>query len=234
MAKDFTPEVAKAIAIAHKVPGAGETAESIISNLWGDVGQLEKMAKFWKSLSMDASLHIVGKLGDESRAISDEHWNGKAKTAYITWIDDLGDQTKRIQDSFWQIGVQFEEVKMIVESMRSDIRKMALWFIGAVGGLIVAREGNAGVGTGAVLLCAWEFVQQLNDYYSSGAEKFAGATTALRDLRELSKDLVSYDSGVMNKSMPIPVEIPTFAPELPFSDVGDWRNWGKADPNSRK
>jgi uncharacterized protein YukE len=234
MSKDFTPEVAKAISLAHKVPGAGETAESIISNLWGDVGQLEKMAQFWKGLSMDASLHIVSKLGDESRAISDEHWSGKAKTAYTTWISDLEGQTQRIQDSLWQIGVNFEEAKVIVESMRSDIRKMALWLIGAVAGLVVAREGSAGVGAGAVALCVWEFIEQLNDYYSSGTEKFAGATTALRDLREQSRTLVSYEDGVMNKSIPIPVEVPTFAPELPFLDVGDWRNWGKADPNSRK
>jgi uncharacterized protein YukE len=234
MAEEFTPEIVKALSIVHKVPGAGEMAEKIISSLWGDVGQLQKMAEFWKHLSMDVSVHIASKMGDEVTAISADHWSGKAKTAYTTWIGDLEGQIKRIQDGFWQIGVQFEEAKTIVESMRSDLRKMALWFIGTVAGMVTAREGNAAVGGAAIMAFGWEFVQQLNDYYSSGTEKFGAATTALRDLRELSKDLVSYDDGVINKMIPIPVEVPTFAPELPLPLVGDWRNWGHADPNSRK
>ncbi|MFG2000999.1 WXG100 family type VII secretion target [Spirillospora sp. NPDC048911] len=234
MAEDYSPEIHQALDIIRKVPGgAAWTAEYLISQLWGDVGHIENRAKFWKELSVAASIQVVSKLGDESKAIDGDHWSGKAKTAYTDWISELSEQSKRIQDSFWQIGTQLEQAKQVVESMRSDLRAMALWLIGAVGGTFVAVKGSTEGGLAIVALAVWEFVQELNDYYSSGDEKFSELTTSLRDLRLLSKDLVSYERGVA-PGLPIPVQIPQYAPELPFEATGDWRNWGKVDPKSRK
>jgi uncharacterized protein YukE len=232
MGNDFTPGIKQAIAIAGKV-GLGAALSDTFEELWGDPGKIHASAEFWKSTALAAE-RVASQIDAEKEGMSDDHWEGVAKTAYVKWLNDLKGQVELIQSGIWDLGTDLEAAVEVIKDMQAELEHMALWLVGLVGGTVIAVKADPKLGLALVGLAVLELIDNLNSYRNTAGHEFAKLATQVRDQRRKDANLITRKDGFTPGPIKLPVVIQEPAPVIPIEQTGDWHNWGSAHPQPER
>jgi uncharacterized protein YukE len=219
-----------ALGICRKV-GAGDTAQSLISQLWGNIADIDAAAQHLKDIGVQADKFILGETGlkTEVDALDDEKWSGEAKKEYKKWVNDLVDHATKIKGGIWQIGNILATTENTIKDLQGDLELMCVALVAATGGAVAAAKGGGGAAE-ATVAAVGVFIYELWQYRNTASSKFREHLTELQQLKKESDALVPEKYGTVKIPYPVPVAVPEYGPGFPTDKLGDWRNWGQAKP----
>ncbi|KAB2373325.1 WXG100 family type VII secretion target [Actinomadura montaniterrae] len=232
----FTPTIDILLRRVGEIsPPAAATGRQLIASLWGDPGHIKKAADAWATAKVDATTRITNVLDNDMQKLSTDHWSGEAKEAYTAWMETLRKQAlDPLQEAFGKVEEQLNTTAKIIDDTHWQIEQMAGSLLAAiVAGLRAAGTEGADIAADLGILAAiGKFIHSLYILWHDCTTKFGEVANSLRTA------IPDIGTPVRGQPMIPPVngvQIPIYAtgrepaPD-PSGIIGDWGNWGTADP----
>lgn len=209
---------------------AAHAAEVMCKEIWGNSEHIRAVSAEWQTAQAKLTSEVLNVLDNDMKALTAEQWSGRAKDAYSTWVDTMKSQALTpLNESFKSIQSNLDDAASVINDARSQLVQAGLSLLGALGGAVIS--GPAGwtavaVAIGNFLRTGYNLYDDLGNKLDGIAAKMAQAVQPI---------------GV---SAPVPVLPPPIAAKVPFNIygsetqpapdpsgvIGDWGNWGKANP----